>query len=214
MEPVLPPAIDAYARAHSTPPSALVAELEAYTRAHFGREADMLIGPTEGALLRLLVRLAGARKVLEIGLFTGYSALTMAEALPADGSLISCEINPESAAVAQSFFARSEHGRKISIRLGPALETLATLREQTFDLVFLDADKENYPRYYEEILPLLRPGGLLVADNVLWSGRVLAPERASDHALVRFNELVTQDTRVDSVLLTVRDGVMVARKKD
>lgn len=212
MEWLLPATIENYAREHSSPASPLASELDAYTRAHLGPGSNMLIGPMEAALLRLLVRLVDARRILEIGLFTGYSALTMAEALPADGELISCDVNTETSAIARSFFARSEHGHKISIRLGPALETLSTLGG-TFDLVFLDADKENYPLYYEKIIDILRPGGLLVADNVLWSGRVLKPKRDSDRALVAFNKRVTNDPRVEHVLLTVRDGVQLIRKK-
>lgn len=213
MEPLLPAAIEAYARDHTSAPSPLLAELEAHTRARCGQDAEMLIGPVEGALLRLLVRLSVARRVLEIGLFTGYSALTMAEALPEDGELLSCDINPVTTEIARSFFARSPHGRKIEVHLGPALDTLDSLRGQAFDLAFLDADKETYPAYYEKLLDLLRAGGLLIADNVLWSGRVLAPEKATDRALAAFNERVARDPRVEHVLLAVRDGVMVIRKK-
>ena len=174
----------------------------------------MLIGPFEGALLAMLVRLTGARRVLEIGTFTGYSALCMAEALPAKGKLTTCEIKPERADIARSFFARSPHGHKIKIHLGPALETLAGLPvSASFDFVFLDADKENYVNYYEAVLPCLRPGGLIVADNVLWSGRVLAPKKKSDRAVVRFNNHVRRDPRVECVMLPVRDGVSLIRKR-
>lgn len=213
MDDIIPQPIEDYARAHSTPPSALLAELEAHTRAHRD-DARMLIGPLEGALLKLLLALIGARRVLEVGLFTGYSALTMAEALPDDGQLISCDIDPRTTAIAQSFFARSPHGGKIEVRLGPALDTLRALQgDASFDLVFLDADKENYGAYYDLAMPLLRTGGLLVADNALWSGRALAPQSDTDRALAAFNAKVQQDRAVDNVLLTVRDGVMVVRKK-
>jgi caffeoyl-CoA O-methyltransferase len=211
MEAIIPEAIENYARSHSSAPSALLTELETYTRAHRS-DAEMLIGALEAALLQMLIRLGHVRRVLEIGLFTGYSALAMAEVLPDDGEVISCDINPETTAIAQRFFERSPHGRKITVRLAPALETLATLHGESFDLVFLDADKENYPAYYTQVLPLVRPGGLIVADNVLWSGRVLAPEKASDHALARFNAEVARDPSVSQVLLTMRDGVMVIRK--
>ncbi len=210
---IVPEPIENYAAAHSTPPSPLLRELEEYTRAHCAH-AGMLVGGLEGALLQMLVHLTGARRVLEIGLFTGYSALTMAEALPADGELISCEVNPDTAAIAQSFFDRSPHGGKIKIRLGRALKTLRSLPAAApFDLVFLDADKENYSAYYDLALPMLRPGGLIVADNVLWSGRVLQPAQESDHALVAFNSKVQQDAAVENVLLSARDGVMLIRKK-
>lgn len=213
MDNLVPKPIEDYAAAHSQTPSPLLDELEAYTIAHCAWPT-MLIGRLEGGLLKMLVRLTGARRILEIGLFTGYSALTMAEALAEDGAIVSCEINRETADIAQSFFDRSPHGRKISLRMGPALDTLATLpTDPPFDLVFVDADKENYVNYYEAALPLLRPGGLLVADNVLWSGAVLDPKRDSDRALVAFNKRVHQDPRVEHVMLTVRDGVMLVYKR-
>lgn len=213
MDYLVPKPIEDYAAAHSQPPSPLLDELEAYTNAHCNMP-QMQVGRLEGSLLKMLVRLTGARRILEIGLFTGYSALTLAEALPPEGSIISCEINPDTATIAQSFFDRSPHGRKVSVRLGPALETLATLpKDPAFDLVFVDADKENYVNYYEAVLPLLRPGGLLIADNVLWSGAVLNPKRDSDRALVAFNHKVHNDPRVEHVMLTVRDGVMLVYKR-
>jgi caffeoyl-CoA O-methyltransferase len=155
----------------------------------------------------------GARRVLEIGTFTGYSALCMARALPEDGEIITLDIDPNATRIAQSFFDRVSHGKKIRIMLGDALTTIRSLPTTAlFDLVFLDADKERYPDYFELVLPLLRQGGLLVADNTLWSGRVLAPVAATDHAITRFNDLVTADPRVQNVLLSVRDGMMLARK--
>ncbi len=205
--------IEDYCREHSASPSALLQELEAYTIAHCA-QSQMLTGAIEGALLRILVQLTGAHRILEIGMFTGYSALTMAEALPEGGTILSCDVNPETTAIARSFFERSPHGRKIEVHLGPALETLAALpTDRNFDLVFIDADKESYLNYYEAALPRLRAGGLLVADNVLWSGAVLKPERPSDHAIVAFNDRVKRDTRVENVMLTVRDGVTLVRKR-
>ncbi len=206
-------AIESYCRQHSAAPSALLRELEAYTIAHCA-QSQMLTGSLEGALLRLLVQMTGARRILELGLFTGYSALTMAEALPEDGTILSCDINPETTAIAQSFFDRSAHGGKIEVRLGPALDTLAALPAgQEFDLVFIDADKENYASYYDAALPRLRRGGLVVADNVLWSGAVLKPQQRSDYAMVAFNDHVQHDPRVENVMLTVRDGMTLARKR-
>jgi caffeoyl-CoA O-methyltransferase len=162
----------------------------------------------------MLVRLTRARRILEIGLFTGYSALSMAEALPSDGKIVSCEIDPEFVAVARSFLDRSEHGHKVDIRLGPALDTLAALPlDSPFDLVFLDADKENYVRYYRALLPLLRPGGLLVVDNVLWGGAVILPRNPQTRALAEFNRILRDDPSMESVMLTVRDGITLARKR-
>jgi caffeoyl-CoA O-methyltransferase len=213
MNNIVPKAIDEYCAAHTDTPSALLRELDDYTRTHC-QDAQMLTGAVEGALLRLLIQLSGARRVLEIGTFTGYSALTMAEALPQDGHIITCELKSEHARVAQSFFDRSPHGARIEIRQGPALATIATLLQTAqFDFVFLDADKENYVNYYDAVLPLLRPGALLVADNALWSGRVLDPKDKSDHAIAAFNARATADPRVSRVLLSVRDGVMVIRKR-
>ncbi len=172
----------------------------------------MQVGRLEGTFLKLLVKLTGARRVLEIGMFTGYSGLMMAEGLPDDGELITCDIDPKAEAMAKRYFAQSPHGKKIQIRLAPALETLKTLRGP-FDLVFIDADKENYLGYYEGVLPLLRQGGLIIADNTLWSGKVLAPKEESDKAIVAFNAHVAKDARVEKVLLTVRDGMTLIRKK-
>lgn len=212
MKAIIPRKIEEYCLRHTSARDTLLRELEKYTNRHRA-DAQMLIGPHEGALLAMLVRLTGARRILEIGTFTGYSALCMAEALPAKGKLTTCEIKPEHADIARSFFARSSHGRKIKIRLGPALETLAGLPvSATFDLVFLDADKESYVNYYEAVLPRLRPGGLIIADNVLWSGQVLVPKNKTDRAVVRFNKHVRRDLRVECVMLPVRDGVSLIRK--
>ena len=160
----------------------------------------------------MLVQLTGARRVLEIGTFTGYSALSMAAALPDGGEITTCEIDAQHARIAQSFFDRSPHGRKITIRLAPALETVSALKGE-FDFVFLDADKENYVNYYEAVLPKLKPGGLLVADNVLWSGKVLDPREKTDRAIVAFNDRVARDARVEQVMLSVRDGILLVRKR-
>src|SRR5436190_24055229 len=165
----------------------------------------------------MLVRLSGARRVLEVGTFTGYSALAMAQALPADGEVITCEIEAKHAEVAKRFFARSPYGKKISLRFGPALQTIDELTDaRPIDFVFLDADKENYVNYYERVLPRLKTGGLIVADNVLWSGEVLAGLSAADaptRALIEFNDLVRRDPRVECVMVPLRDGVSLIRKR-
>ncbi|MEP7120622.1 MAG: class I SAM-dependent methyltransferase [Byssovorax sp.] len=209
---LLDPALDQYTHDHTSPRGSLFDALREVTFATM-QSPHMQVGRVEGALLSLLCRLMRARRVLEIGTFTGFSALSMAEALPDDGELFTCDIDPVATATARSFFDRSPHGRKIQILLGPALETLAALPAEPFDLAFIDADKEHYTAYYEAILPRLRPGGLLVADNTLWSGKVLDPKAASDHAIVRFNAHVTADPRVENVLLSVRDGMMLAYKR-
>ncbi len=203
--------IEAYAAGHSSPLPELLDQVAARTVAET-TAPQMMVGRLEGNVLRMLVHLVRARRVVEIGTFTGYSALCMAEALPSDGELITCEISEQHATIAQSFFDKSPDGEKIRLRRGPALETIRGLPEGDFDLIFIDADKEGYPEYYEEAIRLLRRGGLLVADNVLWSGKVLDPQDSSTRAIVAFNERVLQDPRVEQVLLTVRDGMMLARK--
>ncbi len=208
---IVPEAMEAYAQAHSEPVAPLFEQLKEETYRTMSAP-QMQVGRLEGDFLRLLVRLCQARRVLEIGMFTGYSALIMAEALPDDGELITCDIDPKAEQVARRYFAQSPHGKKIRVRMGPALETVKTL-EGPFDFVFLDADKESYVAYYEAVLPLVRRGGLIVADNTLWSGRVLAPKEPSDHAIVAFNAHVAQDARVEKVLLTVRDGMTLAYKR-
>jgi caffeoyl-CoA O-methyltransferase len=213
MTPIVAPELEDYCRAHSTPPEPLLEELAAYTRAHC-KSPQMLTGPVEGAFLRMLVQITGTRRVLEIGTYTGYSALSMAAGLPDDGELITCDVDPDTSAIAQSFFDRSPHGNKIRLLRGRAIKTLGSLpAEPPFDFVFIDADKESYIDYYEAALPRLRPGGLLAADNTLWSGRVLDPKEKSDRAIVAFNAHVVRDPRVEQVLLSVRDGVLLVRKR-
>lgn len=206
------PEIEAYAARHTTPAPPLLDELEKRTEQEFGALARMLSGQSVGMLLQTLVFATGARRVLEIGMFAGYSAQMMAAALPDDGKLITCDIDPKAVALAKEFFARSPDGHKIEVREGPALDTMKTL-EGPFDLVFIDADKGNYLNYYEAALPLLAPRGLIAVDNVLWSGNVLDPKENDDHAIVAFNAHVAADPRVAHVLLTVRDGVMLIRRR-
>ncbi len=211
--PLLDEALERYAHDHTQAPSALFDELRQVTYVSM-QNPGMQVGRVEGALLRNLVAILGARAVLEIGTFTGYSALSMAEALPDGGKLVTCDRDPKAVALAQSFFDRSPHGSKIEVRLGDALETVNALgADEIFDLVFIDADKARYVAYYEAVFPHVRQGGLIVGDNTLWSGRVLDPKSDDDHGIVAFNTRVTNDPRVDNVLLPVRDGVMVARKR-
>lgn len=207
-----PDGIEAYAQAHSDQQPPLLDELEKVTREKFGQLSRMQVGALEGAVLSMLAKLVNAKRVLEVGTFTGCSALAFAAALPEGGEVVTCDVEPKHVEVAQSFFDRSPHGKKIHVKLGDARATLKSL-QGPFDLVFLDADKGGYATYYELALPLLRQGGLVVADNTLWSGRVLAPKDDDDRALVAFNAMVAKDPRVDRVMLTVRDGVTLARKK-
>jgi caffeoyl-CoA O-methyltransferase len=211
MKPLVDEAIENYAAAKSAAESALFKELAWRTYAE-AKWPQMQVGHLEGAFLRLLVRICRARRVLEIGTFTGYSALAMAEGLPADGELVTLDLDPENTRMAREFWDKSGQGKKIRLVLGPALETLATLTGP-FDLVFIDADKENYKNYWEACLPKVRQGGLIVADNVLWSGRVLDPQDETDRAIAAFNEHVAQDGRVEAVMLPVRDGMTLAWKR-
>lgn len=205
--------IEEYAEAHTTPPEPLLEELAGETRSTLPNAA-MLTGTIEGRLLEFLVFVSRARRVLELGTFSGYSSLSMAAALPPDGHIDTCEVDPEHAALARSYIERSPHAGRITVHLGPALETIDRL-EGTFDLVFLDADKVNYLRYYETLLPRLAERGVLVADNTLWSGKVLdeADESESTAALRAFNEHVRADPRVVCTMLTVRDGVTLIRRR-
>jgi len=184
-------------------------EMETYDQLEI---PHMLTGRIEGRLLKMLAQLVGARRIIEIGTFGGYSAISMAEALPEDGHLITCEMDPVAIQFATRFFDESPHGDKIILEEGPALDTLKKL-SGFFDMAFIDADKENYLNYYEALLPMMRSGGLIVVDNVLWGGRVLNPQETSDHAIHRFNERVMCDYRVEKVMLTMRDGVSLLRKR-
>jgi caffeoyl-CoA O-methyltransferase len=197
--------IEQYAFDHTSEEGELLRRLEEETYEKL-EIPQMTTGRIEARLLKLLARLVGARRILEVGTFGGYSALSMAEALPEDGALVTCEEDPVAIAFAQKYFSESPHGKKITQMEGPALESIKKLTG-TFDMAFIDADKINYSNYYEAILPMIRPGGLIAVDNVLWSGRVLDPQDESDRAIHQFNERVVSDQRVESVLLTVRDGL-------
>ena len=182
--------------------------------------ARMQISPEQGQFMGLLARLMGARRCLEIGVFTGYSSLALALALPDDARIVACDVSEEWTSVARRYWAAAGVAHKIDLRLAPALETMAGLlaagEAGRFDFAFLDADKENYPSYYELALELLRPGGLLVADNTLWSGRVADPANteATTEALRRFNEQLHRDERVDLSLVPIGDGLTLARKRE
>jgi len=208
---LLKPELEEYAFTKTSTDGTLLQELTAETYEKM-EIPQMLCGRLEGRFLKLMVQISSAKRVLEIGMFTGYSALSMAEGLPADGELITCDINPQAIEFAKRYFARSEHGKKIKVMEGAALDSIAKLSGQ-FDLAFIDADKGNYTNYYEAIMPLMKSGGVILVDNVLYSGEVVEPKSSEGKAIASFNEHVTKDNRVEAVLLTIRDGVYLIRKK-
>ena len=205
--------VEQYAVEHTTPEPSWFATLAEETR-NATRAPTMMVGTLEGRLLTALVAMLRPLNVLEIGTFTGYSALSMAEALPADGRIVTCDISEEHLAIARRHIAASPYAEVIEIRSGPALETIATL-PGPFDLVFIDADKTSYSAYFEATLAKLAPDGVILVDNVLWSGRVLDPMITDpDTAAIRaFNDQVLADDRVEVVMLTVRDGVSLIRHR-
>ena len=211
MKDLVLPAIEAYAEAHSAAESAVCRALREETY----RTMDlpqMVVGPLEGAFLKVMAQLVRATHVLEVGTFTGYSALSLAEALPESGRVLTCEIDPRAAAIAREYFARSSHGNKIELRMGPALETLRSLTGP-FELIFIDADKVNYMNYYRRARELVAEAGVILIDNVLWSGDVLrrpAPD-ASTAVIQELNRSIAGDPGVTAVLVTIRDGVFVVR---
>ncbi len=211
MKPIVPPALEEYCRQHSIPSDATFDAIEAYTNTHT-ELPQMMLGPLAGALLTVLAKSANARNALEIGTFTGYSSLAIARGLADDGQLTTVDINPETTAKAREFWGRHPDGVKISALIGPALDIVGTLVEP-FDFVFIDADKGNYINYWEAVITKVRAGGLIVADNTLWSGDIIAPQDDDGHSLAAFNQHVAKDTRVDVALLTVRDGMTVACKR-
>lgn len=212
MTDITDPALEAYATEHSSPEPPLLTELAQATR-EFSPAHRMMVGRLEGRFLKMLIAISGARRVLELGTFTGYSSLSMAEALPPDGRIVTCELNERHAAMARQYIERSEHGHKIDIRVGPALETVGAL-DGPFDFVFIDADKPGYLAYYDAVLPKLRVGGLIAIDNVLWSGAVLDESDQSDdtRALRELNDRVAGDQRVECVMVPIRDGVLLVRR--
>ena len=195
----------------------ILAELRQETEHH--KQARMQISPDQGQLIALLIRLMSARRVLEIGVFTGYSSLTIALALPTDGVLVACDISEEYTAIAKRYWRQAGVQSKIDLRIAPALETLDSLLDsgqaETFDFAFVDADKANYSNYYDRALKLLRPGGLMAIDNVLWSGRIADPQSTDKivQTMRIFNEKVAQDDRVQVSLLPLGDGITLALKK-
>jgi predicted O-methyltransferase YrrM len=210
---LVPDAVDAYAEAHTTAPPEFLARLAEETRASLDCP-QMLTGAIEGRFLQTLVFLGQPQLVLELGTYSGYSALAMAAALPPGGRIVTCEISQEHAEFAQRHIDASPYADRIEIRLAPALDTIASLAGP-FDFVFIDADKPSYRDYYEAVLAKLGPRGLIAVDNTLWSGRVVEPgddAEESTRALAAFNDYVAADERVISVMLTIRDGVTLIRR--
>jgi caffeoyl-CoA O-methyltransferase len=210
---IVPDEIDAYAEAHTTPPEPLLADLAEETRATLD-SPQMLTGTVEGRFLEQLVFVLQARRVLELGTYSGYSSLSMAAGLPEGGHIDTCEVEPKHAEVAQRYVDRSPYRDRITIHLGPALETIERLGGE-WDFVFIDADKVNYANYYEALLPRLSATGLMALDNTLWSGRVLdeSDDTESTRAIRELNDRIAADRRVVTVQLTVRDGVTLVRRR-
>lgn len=210
MEFLVNEAIEDYAFLSTTPEPELLQELIDETNKNMGWP-QKLSGRLVGRTLKLLAQLHQPKNVLEIGMFTGYSALSIAEGMPDDGRIICCETNPRAIDFAKTFFERSPHGHKIEVIFGKAIETIETL-DMTLDFTFIDADKRNYLNYYHKVLEMTRPGGLIVLDNMLWSGKVVQPESDIDDVLVELNREIAADPNVENIFLTVRDGMNVVRK--
>ncbi|GAA3618860.1 O-methyltransferase [Streptomyces fenghuangensis] len=204
-----------YVLDHNPPLDPVLRDLVETTRARFPDRAGLQSAQEQGPMLAFLVRLTGARRIVEVGTFTGFSALAMAQALPEDGTLIACDISQEWTALGREAWARAGVADRIDLRLAPALDTLRALpAEPEIDFVYLDADKDNYIAYWEELVPRMRPGGLIVADNVLYHGEVADPDATGNAAAIRaFNDHVFADDRMESIMLTVADGVTIARRR-
>ena len=203
-----------YVDAHTDDVSPLLEELIAETENITGR-AFWSIGKVEGKLLQLLIKISNTKRAVEVGTFTGYSALVIAEALPEDGVLTTCENSREYADIAQRYFNRSPYGRKIELKFGPALQTLRTIPPASGNFFFIDADKPSYGAYFDEALRILDSGGLIFVDNVFWRNKIFKKKITNENAkaIAAFNEKVRQEDRVEKVMLSVRDGVYLMRKK-
>ena len=214
MEKDLDAITEKYIEDHTDDISALLLELIDETEEVTG-VSRWSIGKVEGKLLQLLVKISGARNAIEIGTFTGYSALIIAAALPADGRLITCETNPKHAEIALRYFRKSPQGSKIRLELKPAMETLRGIADSSVDFVFIDADKPSYGRYFDEAMRILHAGGLIFVDNVFWRNKIFKKPITNENAraIAAFNEKVRNDDRAEKVMLNVRDGVYLIRKK-
>lgn len=210
----LTPDLYEYLLAHCTPPDEVVTELIAETRASLPADARMQIAPEQAAFLTMLATVAGVRRAVEVGTFTGLSSLSIARAMPADGRLICFDVSTEFTDVARRYWRRAGVDDRIELRIGQAAQRLRELpAEPHLDLAFIDADKESYQIYFDELVPRIRPGGLVLVDNVLWKGRVLAPSSEADRAIVAFNDAILADDRVEVVMLPIADGLTLARRR-
>jgi caffeoyl-CoA O-methyltransferase len=210
----LTPELHDYMVRHGSPPDAILSELAEVTRAKVGGMAMMQVAPEQGAFMTLLTRLVGARVAVEVGTFTGYSALCIARGLPADGKLLCCDVSDEWTSIGRPFWEKAGVADRIDLRIAPALDTLQALpHDRHVDLAFIDADKTNYENYYDELLPRMQPGGVILVDNVLWGGSVIDPTRNDDNtqAIRAFNERIAGDDRVESVMLPISDGLTLIR---
>jgi caffeoyl-CoA O-methyltransferase len=211
---IVAPEINDYLLAHSDPADEVLRDLAEETHRVLARQSGRQITQDEGALLTMLVRLTGARRVVEVGTFTGYSSICLARGLPADGHLLCCDVSEEYTAIARRYWERAGLADRIELRIAPAVDTLRALPDEpVLDLAFIDADKTGYASYVAEIVPRLRPGGLMVLDNMLWSGEVLDPQDDDARAVADLNDALLADDRLQVVLLPVRDGVSLARKR-
>jgi caffeoyl-CoA O-methyltransferase len=208
--------LQAYVEAHSAPPDEILRELAAETASRFGAAASMQIGPEQGAFMTILARLVSAASALEVGTFTGYSAICVARGLTAGGKMLCCDVSEEWTSVARKYWKRAGLDDRIELRLGPAARTLRELPAGTaFDFAFIDADKTGYVEYWDLIVPMIRTNGVIVVDNTLSHGRVVDPGITEDNleGIRRFNDHATADGRVELVLLPIGDGVTLARKR-
>jgi caffeoyl-CoA O-methyltransferase len=213
---IIDPAVSDYLLAHCTPADELLRDLAAETRQVVPGEAEMQVSHDEGQFLTLLTRLLGARQAVEVGTFTGYSSICIARGMPADGHLLACDVSEQWTSIARRYWQRAGLEDRIDLRIGPAIDTLRTLpAEPVLDLAFIDADKVSYPLYYQELVTRLRPGGLLLLDNVLLGGQVLSSALQAGPSVVmrQLNDIIVGDDRVESVMLPLRDGVTLARKR-
>ena len=213
METIMPEYLLDYCRGHSKENSSMVMELEKYT---FENEdvPQMISGQLVGGFLQSVILMTRAKRVLEVGMFTGFSALKMAEVLPDSGEIHTCELMDKHVKTAQSFFDRSNHGSKITIHSGPALQALEQMQSGSFDMAFIDADKINYLDYYQRCFTLIRRGGIIILDNMLWGGDVLDPKDDEARSIRKTGDFIQSDKRIYNILLPIRDGIMLCIKNE